>query len=185
LTDSNWTFFLIFRSTEWTVSFEKYKYFNYRWPEHLQCCFDKLSFQNGIHNKIDFSVTDQQKRDTKSVSFQRCSAVNFIDIEILKRFPNMNGLIFWKSNIPVLKNIFTVELKMIQYLGLERNKIKILEAYVFDELVELKWIMLAGNEIEEILHPIFAKNKKLELVDLSFNKIRSRCIRTCLMICRD
>jgi Leucine-rich repeat (LRR) protein len=32
---------------------------------------------------------------------------------------------------------------------------------------------LAENEIEEILHPIFAKNKKLEFINISFNQIRS------------
>jgi Leucine-rich repeat (LRR) protein len=132
-----------------------------------------LSFKNGIHEKIEFSVTDQQKRDTTVVSFWNCSAVDFIDLEILKRFPNLNGLKFWESNIPILKNIFTVELKMIQYLDLWNNKIKVLEPHVFDELVELKWISLARNEIEEILHPIFAKNKKLEYVDLSDNKIQT------------
>jgi Leucine-rich repeat (LRR) protein len=131
-----------------------------------------LSFKNGIHEKIEFADTDQQKRDTKSVSFQHCSTVDFVDIEILKRFPNLFGLSFWGSNIPILKNIFTIELKMIQYLDLSHNNIKILEAHVFDELVDLKLIDLAYNEIEEILYPIFAKNKKLEFVNLSRNKIR-------------
>jgi Leucine-rich repeat (LRR) protein len=62
---------------------------------------------------------------------------------------------------------------MIQYLSLRSNKIKVLEPHVFDELVELKWIYLRQNEIEEILHPIFAKNKKLEYVNLSTNKIQT------------
>jgi Leucine-rich repeat (LRR) protein len=99
--------------------------------------------------------------------------VDFIDIEILKRFPNLTGLIFFRSNIPIVKNIFTVELKMLQFLSFKNNKIKKLEAHVFDELVDLKWINLAANEIAEILHPIFAKNKKLEFIDLSCNKIGS------------
>jgi hypothetical protein len=162
---------LIFSSAEWTVSFRQDGFG--RWPKHLRCCFDKLSFKKGIHEKIEFEVSDQQKRDTKTVSFWDSSAVDFIDLEILKTFPNLNGLTFHDGNIPILKNIFTVDLKMIQYLGLVQNKIKNLEPHVFDELVELKWIDLAGNEIEEILHPIFAKNKKLEYVDLSFNKIHT------------
>jgi Leucine-rich repeat (LRR) protein len=62
---------------------------------------------------------------------------------------------------------------MIQYLDLSDNKIKNLEAHVFDELVELKYIDLSKNEIEEILHPIFAKNKKLKFVDLSTNIIET------------
>ncbi len=62
---------------------------------------------------------------------------------------------------------------MIQYLDLGNNNLKIIEAHVFDELVELKWINLAENKIEEILHPIFAKNKKLEYIDLNHNQIRS------------
>ncbi len=144
-----------------------------RWPKHLRCRFDKLCFKSGIHEKIDFEVTEEQKQETTAVSFWDCPAVDFIDLEILKRFPNLNGLTFFRSNIPIPKNIFTVELKMLQYLSLERNKIKVLEAHVFDELVELKWIDLRQNEIEEILHPIFAKNKKLEYISLFTNKIQT------------
>jgi Leucine-rich repeat (LRR) protein len=132
-----------------------------------------LSFKNEICNKIEFEVTDQQKCDTKSVWFIDCPAVDFIDMEILKRFPNLNALTFFDSDIPILKNIFTVELKMIQYLCLVKNQIKILEAHVFDELVELKWIDLANNEIEEILHPIFAKNKKLGNINFHCNQIQT------------
>ncbi len=62
---------------------------------------------------------------------------------------------------------------MIYYLDLSGNNIKILEAHVFDELVELTWISLRGNEIEEISHPIFAKNKRLEFIDLSCNKFHT------------
>jgi hypothetical protein len=62
---------------------------------------------------------------------------------------------------------------MIQYLGLVGNNIKTLEAHVFDELVELKWISLADNGIEEILHPIFAKNNKFEYISLSTNHIQT------------
>jgi hypothetical protein len=156
---------------EWRVSFGRYV--GYRWPEHLQCRFEKLSFKNGIHEKIEFAVTEEQKRDTTAVSFTDCPTVDFIDLEILKRFLNLNGLTFCRSKIPVPKNIFTVELKMIQYLNLSSNKIKVLEPHFFDELVELKWIYLGGNEIEEILHPIFSKNKKLEYISLSENKIHT------------
>jgi hypothetical protein len=56
---------------------------------------------------------------------------------------------------------------MIQYLDLGFNKIKNIEAHVFDELIELKWISFYQNNIEEILYPIFAKNKKLEYINLS------------------
>jgi Leucine-rich repeat (LRR) protein len=122
---------------------------------------------------IEFAVTDQQKLEITAVSFSECPAVDFVDIEILKRFPNLNGLTFHDSNIPILRNIFTVEMKMIQFLGLVQNKIQKLEPHVFDELLELKMISLKGNEIEEILHPIFAKNKKLEYVNLSDNIIQT------------
>jgi Leucine-rich repeat (LRR) protein len=159
-----------YRATDWTVSFDEVSD-NNRWPKHLRCCFNKLSFIDGIHNKVEFSVTEQQQLETTAVLFNNCSAVDFIDIGILKRFPNLNGLKFFCSNILVVENIFTVELKMIQYLSLGCNKIKKIKVHVFDELVELKWIDLSYNEIEEILHPIFAKNKKLEFIYLSNNKI--------------
>jgi hypothetical protein len=101
-----------------------------RWPKHLRCRFEKLRFKTGIHDEIEFAVTEEQKQETTAVSFWDCPAVDFIDIEILRRFPNLNGLKFFRSEIPVLKNIFTVDLKMIQYLGLEQNKIKKLEPHV-------------------------------------------------------
>ncbi len=63
---------------------------------------------------------------------------------------------------------------MIQCLDLSFNRIKNIEAHVFDELVDLKYINLSGNNIEEILYPIFAKNKKLEYIDFSYsNQIQS------------
>jgi hypothetical protein len=104
---------VIFSSTDWTVSFEHFES-SLRWPKHLECCFKNLSFKKGIHKKVEFEATYEQKRDTETVSFQHCPAVDFIDIEILKEFPNLNGLKIGAANIPFLKNIFTVELKMVQ-----------------------------------------------------------------------
>ncbi len=132
-----------------------------------------MNFKNGVHNAIDFEATEQQLCETSGVSFLDCEAVDFIDIEILKKFPKFNNLKLSRSNIPTLKNIFAADLKMIQFLDLGNNNLKIIEAHVFDELVKLKWINLAENKIEEILHPIFAKNKKLEYIDLNHNQIRS------------
>jgi hypothetical protein len=164
---------LIFSSTEDQprVWFKKAS-INDRWSG-FQCCFENFSFKYGIHKQLVFPVTAKQKRDTTAVLFINCEAVDFIDIEILKIFPNLNNLKFWGPNIPILKNIFTVEMQMIQYLDLSEVMIKNLDAHVFDELVELQWISLERSGIEEILYPIFAKNEKLEIVDLTHNKIQT------------
>ncbi len=63
-------------------------------------------------------------------------------------------------------------MKMLQYLNLNANNIRKLEANIFDELVELKWFSLLENEVEEIPHPVFAKNKKLEFINLSCNQLQ-------------
>jgi Leucine-rich repeat (LRR) protein len=132
-----------------------------------------LSFKNGIQDKIEFAVTEEQKDATTAVRFVNCQEVDFIDSEVLKRFPRLNGISIYDSHIQILQNIFTADLKMIQNLNLSCNRIKILKAKILDELINLKWVSLYGNQIEEIEYPIFSNNKKLEFVDFSNNKIES------------
>ncbi len=161
---------VISRSVELKVSFRLLEL--YRWPLHLRCCFENLSFKSDIHQKVKLLITSQQKRDTRAISFQHCLALDFIDLDVLKKFPNLIGLEFYQSNIPVIKNVFTTDMKMLQYLNLNANNIRKLEAHVFDELVELRRLSLLQNEITEIPHPVFAKNKKLEFIDLSSNQLQ-------------
>jgi hypothetical protein len=95
----------------------------------FECQFNNLSFIDGIQNQIEFEVTDPQKRDTEIVFFNHCSAVDFIDIKILKRLP--------ETGCSCSRRIGRIE----------------------------------KNEIDVILDPIFAKNQKLEYIDLTHDQI--------------
>ncbi len=76
------------------------------------------------------------------------------------------------SKIEILRvNFFTTEFKNITYLDLSSNGIQqVFNA--FQNLPELRWIVLANNSIDSLLYRVFKNNKKLEVIDLQENKIK-------------
>jgi hypothetical protein len=143
------------------------------WPHHCRCYFNGIDLSIKNRNTVfKFEACTRQKIETTSVLFNDCNTVEYIPIDIINYFNNANGLVVFRSKIPIIRtNLFTVDLKKLQYLSLESNKIKQIEANAFSNLTELKWMCLKNNEIEEIPFEIFDKNTKLEFIDLSNNKI--------------
>jgi Leucine-rich repeat (LRR) protein len=143
------------------------------WPNHLSCFLNNLALKRTGNSKFEIQINERQKYGTKSVTFWKCQPVEFIPIEILRAFPNLNALDINGSRIPTIReSFFNSNFKMVQYLYLGRNKIKSIDEAAFSSLTELKWICLSGNEIEEIPHRIFRNNPKLEFIDLDKNKIK-------------
>jgi Leucine-rich repeat (LRR) protein len=103
-----------------------------------------------------------------------CKTVEFIPIDLLKKFPKFEELgIVFSEVIQVPKNLFTADLKMLQALHLFKTKTERIDVEAFTALTELKVIHITGNEVEEIPHKLFEKNLKLEEIDLSENLIHS------------
>jgi hypothetical protein len=102
------------------------------------------------------------------------SQVDFIPLDILSEFPNLNGLMLERGNLPTLKSgLFKEELKKLEYLNLWGNGIESIEPEAFEFLIKLKWIQLSGNKLQSLPYRLFRNNLDLFYIELSGNKINS------------
>jgi hypothetical protein len=123
--------------------------------------------------KYKVAMSEQEKNRTKSITFFMCGPVEFIPLQLLKLFPNLNGVAIVDTNIPIVKYEFLkTDFKMIQHLGLVDCEIKEIEETAFSDLPNLKWIDLRDNRLREIQHKIFANNPKMEYINVMENKIK-------------
>jgi hypothetical protein len=136
------------------------------WPTFNYCRVDNQNFPLSDKNKIfSFSGSASQKKETTVVFFQLSPSLEFIPLQIFNEFPNLNGILIERSNIPILKKgFFTKKFKTIQYLDLYYNKMQQIEQEAFINLPELKWINLGWNQIESMKINLFKNNIKLEYV---------------------
>jgi hypothetical protein len=146
----------------------------YLWPTFKRCFVSNKDFPSSAKNQsYSFTGSTEEKNNTTAVYFYGRSIIDFIPLEILTEFPNINGIMIYYSNIPTLKEgFFTKYFKDIQYLNLWNNKISKIEEFALIYFTELKWIRLFSNQIESLKTNIFKNNHKLEFIDLNSNKIK-------------
>ncbi len=145
------------------------------WPEFQYCKLSEIdlskSFESQVHS---FTGSTSQKSWATAVWFLDSSQIDFIPKQILEEFPNLNGLIIYECNLPVLKNdLFPEEFVVLEYLKLGYNKIISIEPFAFQNLENLKWLSLEGNEIQSLPFNLFQKNPKLFYLDFIINQINS------------
>jgi hypothetical protein len=98
--------------------------------------------------------------------------LDFIPLDILTEFPNLNGLFLSGVNLPIVKaGLFKAELQRIEYLYLT-GTIESIEPQAFQYLVKLKWILLGSNNLKSLPHQIFKNNPDLIYILLG-NKLNS------------
>jgi hypothetical protein len=143
------------------------------WPEFNQCYLYDVdlseSFQSQLHS---FTGSTSEKSDTTAVRFQESSQIEFVPKEILKEFPNLNGLIFNTCNLPILKNdLFPSDFVVLEYLSLVLSQIDSIEPFAFQNLKNLKWLSLWYNKIQSLPFNLFQTNQKLIYLNFSYNRI--------------
>jgi hypothetical protein len=130
------------------------------------------SYKTAEHS---YSGTAEQKSAASTVWFQDATQVDFLPKQILKEFPQLNGIIIadCKTLKTVKNDLFTEDFGAIQYLGLWDNKIAAIEPNAFQHLPKLKWIHLGDNQLRSLPHQLFKNNPELVAIFLSSNKIKS------------
>jgi hypothetical protein len=72
------------------------------------------SFQSEIHS---FTGSTSEKSETSMFYFQRSPKIDFLPREIPKEFPNLKGLDFGHSELPVIKNdLFPEDFRVLEIL---------------------------------------------------------------------
>ncbi len=131
------------------------------------------SFETEKHS---FYITGSsaQKPEINAFYIYGSAQVDFIPLDILSEFPNLNGLILYACDLPTLKSdLFKAELNKIQYLWLYKNKIESIEPQAFKFLTKLKWIGLNINKLQTLPYQIFKDNPDLIYISFEGNKINS------------
>ncbi len=108
------------------------------------------------------------------VHFWDSLTIDFIPREILKEFPNLNGLVFHNCNLPVIKNdLFPKDFKVVELLAFGKSQIVSIEPLAFQHLNNLKWLRVWNNHIQSLPVNLFQSNPNLIYLGFYFNKINS------------
>jgi hypothetical protein len=145
------------------------------WPEFHRCELAHFDFSESFQSQVhSFTGSSSQISETTAVQFFESYQTDFIPKEILEEFSNLNGLIIYRCNLPVLKNeLFSVEFVVLEYLYLGENQIVSIEPFAFKNLKNLKWLTLHENKIQSLPLNLFQNNPKLIYLDFDENQINS------------
>jgi Leucine-rich repeat (LRR) protein len=145
------------------------------WSDHKYCRTRSIDYSAKFETKKhSFSGSASQKSEIKSFHIHDSPQVDFIPLDILSEFPNLNGLAIYWCNLPTLKSgLFKAELNRIELLDLTQNEIEIIELEAFQYLIHLKWISLWFNKIETLPDRLFGNNPDLIYINLEHNQIIS------------
>jgi hypothetical protein len=147
------------------------------WPFHKYCGSDQADYSARFESeKHSFSITGSaaQKSEINTFYIQNSAQVDFIPLDVLSEFPNLNGIAITGSNLPTLKSgLFREEFNKIEFLDLKSNQVEVIEAGAFQYLVKLKWIRLGDNKLQTLSYWLFVNNPDLTFIGLWGNKIAS------------
>jgi hypothetical protein len=145
------------------------------WPSQPQCYTSYIDYSAKFEaEKHSFSNFASERSKVKTFYIFASSQVDFIPLDILTEFPNMNGIYIAESNLPTLKSgLFKPEFQRIEYLRFDSNKIEVIEPNAFQYLIKLQWVGLYGNKLQTLSYRIFQNNPDLFYINFDFNKINS------------
>jgi hypothetical protein len=145
------------------------------WPSFKYCFTDGVDYSAKFETeKHSFSGSASQKSEITAFEIRGSSQLDFIPLDILTEFPNLNGMIVYGSLLPVVRSgLFKTELQKIEYLHLGGNKIETIEANAFYYMIKLKWISLSWNSLKTLSDQLFKNNPDLIYIGLYDNQITS------------
>jgi hypothetical protein len=145
------------------------------WPFHDFCYTSDVDYSANFEaEKHTFTGTPSQKSKVKTFRMYYSPKVDFIPLEIVTEFPNLNGMTIDECNLPTVKEgLFKQELQNIEFLNLGRSKVEVVEPKAFQYLIKLQWIRLWSNKIQTLPSTLFRNNPDLFYIDLGVNKINA------------
>jgi hypothetical protein len=151
------------------------------WPSFEFCATNKVDYSASFEKeKHSFSITQYswrsyvQKSEIKAFYIGYSTQVDFIPLDILSEFPNLNGLMIEGGNLPIVKSgLFKEELQKVEYLDLNGNKIESIEPEAFKFLTKLKWIRLRYNNLQSLPYSLFKNNPDMIYITFQSNKINA------------
>lgn len=146
-------------------------------PAHKYCKLSKVDLsENYRETNYKFTGSEEDRKSLQNISEVLITDVpklDFIPLQIIREFPNLDGLNFIRVGIPIIKDtLFTVEFIIIEYLDLANCKVQMIEENAFQHLKNLRTINLLGNSLISLGKNTFTNNQKLLSIQLYDNKIK-------------
>ncbi len=146
-------------------------------PSYTICHVSDIDLTKKLEEeKFIFSGSEEQKKSLQNITavgFNGILKIDFIPLQILEEFPNLNGLSIAETDMYIIRDsLFTVEHSMIEYLSITYTKLELIEENAFQHLKNLKWISLKFNNIKSLSRKFFAHNPQLEFMDFNANPIK-------------
>jgi hypothetical protein len=148
------------------------------WPSFKRCYTNQVDYSARFEKeKHSFYITGSsvQKSEVNAFYIQSSAQVDYIPLDILSEFPNLNGLRISFCDLPIVKSgLFKEELQKLEYLDLATNKIESIEPEAFKFLIKLKWIRLGWNKLQTLPYRLFKNNPDIIFINFfNWNKINS------------
>jgi hypothetical protein len=129
--------------------------------------------KNTVLETFTFSATQEQKKNATVIRFYRSGRVAHVPLNLAEEFPKLTDLWIYASEIPIVKNnLLGPQFSWIKKLGLEGNKIQIVEEGAFKHLHNLVEIYLPDNQIQSLRAGVFQNNRKLKEIWIDGIKIK-------------
>jgi hypothetical protein len=145
------------------------------WPTFTYCVTRSIDYSAKFETeKHSFTGSPSKKSETKTFYIKNSDKLDFIPLDILTEFPDLNGLIIQDCNLPTVKSgLFKAELNNIEYLFLESNEIEVIEPKAFEHLNKLIWIVLRLNKIQTLSYRFLKNHPDLKYISLEHNQINA------------
>jgi hypothetical protein len=146
------------------------------WPNSISCYTpqntDFSAYYESEKHSFYLTGSSVSKSTINTFYIWDSQKLDFIPLDILTEFPNLNGLLIDGVNLPTLKaGLFKPELQKIEYLYLS-GTIETIEPEAFQYLINLKWIFLYGHNLQTLPYRLFKNNPDLIFIGLGY-KINS------------
>jgi hypothetical protein len=158
---------------ELKCEYGSYNYWVY-WTSYKECSLSRVDLSQDFKSEAhSFTGSLSQKSEVTLVEIRESYYVEFIPTELTQQFPNLNALVFWESDLPVVMNdLLGPSLKNIQFLNFFKSNVESVESEAFSSLVNLKYILFYENPLKALNFPLFRNNLKLEIIRFYDNKIK-------------
>lgn len=98
--------------------------------------------------------------------------LKFLPINIGEKFLNLKEFGVVRCGLTVVSSHYFKDMRNLQDVDLDGNKIETIEAGAFKDLVNVKGLYLSHNIIRTLDENLFATMVNLDCLDLRFNKIK-------------
>lgn len=146
-------------------------------PKNLYCKFSVVDNYrtcsiNETIDSDDYVIGSPFNATIEIFSVSDNKAAKHLPRNISEKFPFLKNIRAQNCDLTVVLKFNFKNMRNLRFLRLSSNKIRTIESGSFTDLINVERLWLRNNQLETIDEKLLVSMKKLELVDLVYNKIK-------------